>query len=246
MVSPFICEWDYEGVDFNDELQTYNGHSYYVFSGVCDTWEEAQKYCEKRGGYLAVINDEKENSAVFEIMKELGFDSAYFGYTDKGKEGNWKWVSNDSSKYVNWNKVEDEDGYVEPNNGKGYTNENNAMFYFKYPDGTWNDGDFGFMTEGGDKAFICEWNNISSQENIIGDPNSDGKIDANDATLVLVNYSLLSTGGAILLTDAQQKAADVNEDSKIDASDATMILKYYSYLSTGGELAIKEFMQQNG
>ena len=79
-----------------------------------------------------------------------------------------------------------------------------------------------------------------------GDLNSDGKIDANDATTVLFNYSLLSTGEPIQLTETQQKAADVNEDGKIDASDATMILQYYSYLSTGGDLAFKEYMKQNG
>ena len=79
-----------------------------------------------------------------------------------------------------------------------------------------------------------------------GDANGDGKIDANDATLVLVNYSLLSTGEKMQLTESQQKAADVNGDGKIDASDATMILQYYSYLSTGGDLVFKEFMKQNG
>ncbi|SFX70016.1 dockerin type I domain-containing protein [Ruminococcus sp. XPD3002] len=76
-----------------------------------------------------------------------------------------------------------------------------------------------------------------------GDLNSDGKIDANDATLVLVNYSLLSTGEKMQLTESQQKAADVNGDGKIDASDATLILQYYSYLSTGGDMDFKLFIK---
>ena len=79
-----------------------------------------------------------------------------------------------------------------------------------------------------------------------GDLNDDGKIDATDATLVLVNYSLLSTGEKMQLTESQQKAADVNGDGKIDSADATTILQYYSYLSTGGDLVFKEFMKQNG
>ena len=33
----------------------YNGHSYYIYSNVADTWEEAKTYCEKLGGHLAVI-----------------------------------------------------------------------------------------------------------------------------------------------------------------------------------------------
>ena len=77
----------------------------------------------------------------------------------------------------------------------------------------------------------------------LGDLTGDGKIDANDATLVLVNYSLLSTGEPIQLTEEQQNAADVNGDGKIDASDATMILQYYSYLSTGGDMDFKSFIK---
>ncbi len=77
-----------------------------------------------------------------------------------------------------------------------------------------------------------------------GDLNDDGKIDATDATLVLVNYSLLSTGEKMQLTESQQKAADVNGDGKIDASDATMILQYYSYLSTGGKDSFADFLKK--
>ncbi|SFX82949.1 leucine-rich repeat protein [Ruminococcus sp. XPD3002] len=83
---------------------------------------------------------------------------------------------------------------------------------------------------------------VKDSSSNLGDVNGDGKIDATDATLVLVNYSLLSTGEPIQLTEAQQKAADINEDSKIDASDATLILQYYSYLSTGGSLNFKAYM----
>ena len=77
-----------------------------------------------------------------------------------------------------------------------------------------------------------------------GDPNGDKKIDANDATLILVNYSLLSTGGKSELSPAQFTAADVNSDGMVDASDATVILQYYSYLSTGGSLDLKSFIDQ--
>ena len=152
-VEPFICEWDYEGVDVEFEMPTYNGHSYYVFSDVCDTWEDAKRFCENRGGYLAVINDQKENDALYKLMMDFGYESAYFGYTDKEEENLWKWVSNDNSSYENFNKVE-EIGDIEPN---GDTSENYAMFYFKYNDGSWNDGDFGVFTENSGKAFICEW-----------------------------------------------------------------------------------------
>ena len=128
--------------------KTYNGHSYYIYSNVCDTWEEAKMYCESLGGYLAVINDESENKAVFNIMKESGYDNAYFGYTDSKNEGNWKWINNVDSNYENWS-----DG--EPNNEGG--DENYAMFYYKSPEYQWNDGDFSGGTVNGENQFICEW-----------------------------------------------------------------------------------------
>lgn len=77
----------------------------------------------------------------------------------------------------------------------------------------------------------------------IGDPNGDGAIDANDATCVLVDYSVLSTGGDPGLTEKQKWASDVNNDGKIDAADATLILQYYAYLSTGGTEPFEKFIK---
>lgn len=37
----------------------YNGHKYYIYSNVADTWEEAETYCESFGGHLAVITNEE-------------------------------------------------------------------------------------------------------------------------------------------------------------------------------------------
>ncbi len=79
-------------------------------------------------------------------------------------------------------------------------------------------------------------------EYALGDVNADSKVDATDATLVLVNYALLSTGEEIHLTAAQKQAADINTDTKIDSSDATLILQYYSYTSTGGTDSFEKYL----
>ena len=68
----------------------------------------------------------------------------------------------------------------------------------------------------------------------MGDVNGDKTVDSSDASIVLVDYSLTSTGKESILTDAQKAAADVDKDGKIDSSDASFILKFYSYISTGG------------
>ncbi len=104
---------------------TYNGHSYYIYSGVASTWQEAKTYCEARGGHLAVINNVAENTKLFSYMKSKGYDSAYFGFSDAAKEGTWTWVNGEKISYKNW-------ASGEPSGG---TYENYGMFYWKFTDG---------------------------------------------------------------------------------------------------------------
>ena len=66
----------------------------------------------------------------------------------------------------------------------------------------------------------------------LGDIMADGKIDAKDASFILVAYSNASTGMGDGLTEDQRAAGDVNSDRKIDAKDASAILAYYSLVST--------------
>lgn len=78
----------------------------------------------------------------------------------------------------------------------------------------------------------------------LGDVNEDGKIDAKDASLILVAYSVASTGGEYGFTDSQKNAAEVNGDGKIDAKDASAILAYYAMASTatGDVPTLKDFI----
>ena len=74
--------------------------------------------------------------------------------------------------------------------------------------------------------------------------NEDGKVDAKDASIVLVAYAKVSTGSEDGLTEKQRKAADVNADGKVDAKDASSILAYYAMASTasGDVPSLKEYM----
>ena len=73
---------------------------------------------------------------------------------------------------------------------------------------------------------------IPAEGGKLGDANLDGTVDAKDASKVLGEYALLSTGVAGTFTAQQTKNGDVNFDEKIDAKDASRILAYYSYLGT--------------
>ncbi len=91
-------------------------------------------------------------------------------------------------------------------------------------------------------AFQANADSLMPLANSLGDPNGDGRIDANDASFVLIEYSKLSTGKTSSLTDEEKKSADVNKDGRIDSSDASSMLGYYSYVSTGGTQTLEEYL----
>lgn len=68
----------------------------------------------------------------------------------------------------------------------------------------------------------------------IGDVNEDGAVDASDASIILAEYSIISTGAKSIICDELKSIADVNSDGIIDASDASEILDFYSFTLTGG------------
>ncbi len=78
-----------------------------------------------------------------------------------------------------------------------------------------------------------------------GDIDENGFIDAVDATSVLVEYSLSSTGRQGSFSEEQKKSADIDENGFVDAVDATFILSYYSYTSTGGTSTLEEWLIEN-
>lgn len=78
----------------------------------------------------------------------------------------------------------------------------------------------------------------------LGDVNDDGKVDAKDASLILVEYSKASTGAESGFNGSQKLAGEVNGDGKIDAKDASAILAYYAMASTatGDVPTLKDFI----
>lgn len=164
---------DYEPNTFNDgedEVESdfpintipedavkYKGHYYYLYSGgIASTYDEAAQYCENKGGYLATLTSKEENDFVYSYIMQQGCDSAYFGLSDAIREGNWEWCTGEPFNYSNWHAGE-------PNGENSY--EDYALLYYKFTDGTWNDGDFGNSTVGGGNAFVCEWGDYSLEQN---------------------------------------------------------------------------------
>ena len=129
---------------------SHGGHSYELVPGgrVTD-WASAISYCRSRAGYPAHVDSAAENDFLYAFMTRKGIQSAYFGYSDSVNEGEWVWSDQTDTSYTNW-------APGEPNSEN--PQEDYAMFYWKYTDGRWNDGDFGAGgTVQSDSAFLCEF-----------------------------------------------------------------------------------------
>ena len=98
----------------------------------------------------------------------------------------------------------------------------------------------------GYKFRVLENNTIKNTVSL-GDVNSDGAVDAIDATSVLMEYASLSTEGISTLTMEQKTSADINSDGEINSVDSSYILAYYAYLSTGDDvkLNMSEWLKNN-
>ena len=148
-----------ELADSEDGLDTamavYNGHTYTLFNGRASSWEAARKYCESLGGHLATIANAEENAFLYDYMRNSGYSNAYWGLTDREKEGVWEWCTGEPVTYTNW-------APNEPSN----TNmiEHYGMFWSGTEPGYWNDGEFGYDVYNGEDhscyAFICEWDYV--------------------------------------------------------------------------------------
>ena len=134
----YVCEWDDIGVKV-----TFNGHEYQLIN-ISKTWFEAKTDCEARGGYLVTITSSEENDFVSDLA---GLNNIWIGFTDELNEGDWQWVTGESSTYTNWRSGEPNDVDA----GEDYA----AL----YSDSLWIDAG---SPETADEAYyyICEWDDI--------------------------------------------------------------------------------------
>ncbi|WP_330204908.1 C-type lectin domain-containing protein [Cyanobacterium sp. Dongsha4] len=112
-----------------------NSHKYFLTSEM--SWQEAQDLAEKMGGNLVTINDEKENQWLTKTFITPETNFLWIGINDQAVEGEFIWISGETSNYLNWAKGE-------PNNNPQQGGENFGVINglnnpFKRPVGTWSD-----------------------------------------------------------------------------------------------------------
>lgn len=142
----------------------WNGHTYHVYDESM-TWEEAKQYCENSGGHLATITSEEENTIISNLISNSNYTKSMYwlgGY----KDGDWKWITDESFVYANWN-------YGEPTNTQKcivmYTALAKSNVHNQAKHGMWLDnpnngiGSWSVSKTG----FICEFGDVITPPNRI-------------------------------------------------------------------------------
>lgn len=127
------------------ETSYFKGHKYELYNESM-TWESAKLFCEKKGGHLVTISDEKENEFVNGMRcRNLSTDyqqSIWLGGSDTANEGTWSWITGEPFTYSNW----------EPNEPNGGTSQNYLQMYSS---GNWDD----VQNEAG-RFVLCEYDSV--------------------------------------------------------------------------------------
>ena len=121
-------------------MSTTRGNSSYVIVEG-PTWAAAQANAKALGGNLVTINDAAENAWLVDTFRSdyttTGERFKWIGLTDKDAEGNWKWVSGETSSYRNWSGPQ-------PDNNRDWTSPNGQdyaaiQWYGGAYEGDWDD-----------------------------------------------------------------------------------------------------------
>jgi Ca2+-binding RTX toxin-like protein len=106
-------------------LFNYNGNTYLL--STAGTWQQAQAQARSLGGNLVTVNNQAEQDWLVSTFG--GSELLWIGFTDEVTEGQFRWVSGETSTYTNWH-------FGEPNNAHG--GEDYAMMNWNWA-GIWND-----------------------------------------------------------------------------------------------------------
>lgn len=122
------------------------------------TWSEAERLAEEKGGYLACISDQNEESEIVNYLAQFNDLKIVYIGAKRGTVG-FKWMSGEQFTYYNW-------AASEPNN---YNNVENFVCLYN-ADGSgwkWNDCPDNMYQQGngqftGYTGYLIEYNSVSN------------------------------------------------------------------------------------
>lgn len=112
------------GSSGSSESSSSGGHTYTLVQQAM-TWDDAEAYCESRGGHLATITSADEYQRVLSSMSGTGVRVCWVGGHRSGNS--WYWVTGEDFSYTAW-------ASGEPNNDGG---GENCLALLKTPSDDW-------------------------------------------------------------------------------------------------------------
>ncbi|XP_067649089.1 C-type lectin domain family 5 member A-like [Haliotis asinina] len=76
----------------------YDSEAYFCYKVHTDMvmWEEARDVCHSEGGELAKVDTPAKLSVIYDIVEKDGSREYFLGARDSDKDGEWRWVSDNS------------------------------------------------------------------------------------------------------------------------------------------------------
>ena len=180
-----------------------NGHTYYLSDSFMRPIE-AQAWAQSLGGHLVTINDEAENTWVWETFVSNACGDGGIGLWQEAGSCEpgcgWSWITGEKWEYTNW-------APGEPNDAAG-GEDRLAIYGSGNPDseiGTWNDDRAG----AGNTGFVVEFPTTCP-----ADLNGDTLVDTSDLIILLAFWS-----------DCPPKClGDIDDNSDVGFSDLLILL----------------------
>jgi hypothetical protein len=91
----------------SSQVYNTNGHTYLLLES--SSWPAAETEALGLGGHLVTVNDSAENAFIYSTFGPIALShtltgkvNLWLGYNDVASEGNFVWVSGQSSLYTDW------------------------------------------------------------------------------------------------------------------------------------------------
>ncbi len=181
-------------------------HQYYLLSP--NTWTNAEAEAAAMGGHLVTINDDAENSWVWQTFAPYG-GPLWIGLSDAAQEGVFVWASGETATYFNWWCRSPVD--CEPSNNGG--NEH----YVELNNYVWNDNTNGRLFRGVvEIAAVFDFSTYAGGSS--NDEGNDVAVDSNGNVYITGRTTEYGSGDAFV--------------AKYDGSTGNQI--YFTYISGNG------------
>ena len=201
---------------------SYNGHYYELYDNALG-WSDAVAFCNALGGHMVTIDDAKENTAVYDLIKgRLGY--CWIGLQCVTPPKGWQWEDDTAFSYNNWLKsyygTEDNGEYYALMYPIDYSAQTCASKWSKCRGVSSYSSYFGYYNS----FFVCEYDDPV----FLGDADGNGEVNVLDVTLI----QRANAGMMINVSQQTMMRGDVDGNGEVDLIDAVYIRRYIASVAT--------------